>query len=75
LGAVSAIEFLYHHQLQTLGAQPMHWLGMPWATDRLGPWLAAASALALGLLGWVYFKRHWDRVWMQVMASPERGGP
>lgn len=75
LGALSAMEFLYHHQLHTLGSQPIRWLGMSWATDRLGPWLAAASALALGLLGWVYVKKHWDRVWMQVMASTERGGP
>jgi len=62
LGAASAIELIYHHQLQSSG-QPLRWLGQPWATDQALPWVLAASALGVGLAGWMFFKRRWDLAW------------
>ena len=75
LGATSAIEFFYHQPLQTLGGQPMRWLGVQWAVHQPGPWVAAVSILVLGLAGWVYCQKQWDRVWSQAMADTPRGQP
>ena len=60
LGAASAIELFYHHQLQSSASQPLRWLGQRWATDQALPWVLAASALGVGLAGWMFFKRRWD---------------
>jgi hypothetical protein len=63
LGLTSAIELFYHHQLQSSVGQPLRWLGQLWATNQPMPWLLSALALGTGLVGWVFFKRRWSRVW------------
>jgi len=69
LGAASAIELFYHHQLQSSVGQPLRWLGQLWATDQPWPWVLAAVTLLAGLAGWRWFKRQWDKAW-ESMASP-----
>jgi branched-chain amino acid transport system permease protein len=69
LGAASAIELFYHHQLQSSVGQPLRWLGQFWATDQPWPWVLAAVTLLTGLAGWRLFKRQWDKAW-ESMASP-----
>jgi len=69
LGAASAIELFYHHQLQSSMGQPLRWLGQFWATDQPWPWVLAAVTLLTGLAGWRLFKRRWDKAW-ESMASP-----
>jgi hypothetical protein len=69
LGAASAIELFYHHQLQSSVGQPLRWLGQFWATDQPWPWGLAAVTLLTGLAGWRLFKRRWDKAW-ESMASP-----
>jgi len=69
LGAASAIELFYHHQLQSSVGQPLRWLGQLWATDQPWPWVLAAVTLLTGLAGWRLFKRRWDKAW-ESMASP-----
>ncbi len=69
LGAASAIEMFYHHQLQSSVGQPLRWLGQLWATDQPWPWVLAAMTLLIGLAGWRLFKHQWDKAW-ETMASP-----
>ena len=69
LGAASAIELFYHHQLQSSVGQPLRWLGQLWATDQPWPWVLAAVTLLTGLAGWRLYKRQWDKSW-ESMASP-----
>jgi len=69
LGAASAIELFYHHQLQSSMGQPLRWLGQFWAPDQPWPWVLAAVTLLTGLAGWRLFKRRWDKAW-ESMASP-----
>ena len=69
LGAASAIELFYHHQLQSSVGQPLRWLGQLWATDQPWPWVLAAMTLLIGLAGWRLFKRQWDKAW-ESMSSP-----
>ena len=69
LGAASAIEMFYHHQLQSSVGQPLRWLGQLWATDQPWPWVLAAMTLLIGLAGWRLFKHPWDKAW-ETMASP-----
>jgi len=72
LGAASAIELFYHHQLQSSVGTPLRWLGQSWATDQPMPWALAALILLLGLAGWRFFKRQWDKTW-ETMAPPRSG--
>jgi len=72
LGAASAIELFYHHQLQSSVGQPLRWLGQLWATDQPWPWLLAALTFFIGLAGWRWFKRQWDKAW-ESMASHSGG--
>ena len=72
LGAASAIELFYHHQLQSSVGQPLRWLGQLWATDQPWPWVLAALTLLTGLAGWRWFKRQWDQAW-EIMASHSGG--
>ena len=69
LGAASAIEMFYHHQLQSSVGQPLRWLGQLWATDQPWPWVLAAMTLLIGLAGWRLFKHQWDKAW-ETIASP-----
>ena len=75
LGAASAIELLYHRQWHSSVGQPLRWLGQPWATDQPLPWVLAALALAAGLVGWMFCKRHWDRTWGQMAWVPNGANP
>ena len=72
LGAASAIELFYHHQLQSSVGQPLRWLGQLWATDQPWPWVLAALTLLTGLAGWRWFKRQWDQAW-ETMAFHSSG--
>ena len=72
LGAASAIELFYHHQLQSSMGHPLRWLGQIWATDQPWPWVLAAMTLLIGLAGWRLFKRQWDKAW-ETLASPSSG--
>ena len=75
LGAASAIELFYHRQWHSSVGQPLRWLGQPWATDQPLPWVLAALALTAGLVGWMFCKRHWDRVWGQMAWVPNGANP
>ena len=72
LGAASAIELLYHRQMQSSMGQPLRWLGQSWATDQPWPWVLAAVTLAAGLAGWRLFKRRWVKACL-TLAPPGSG--
>ena len=75
LGAASAIELFYHRQWHASVGQPLRWLGQPWSTDQPMPWVLAALALTAGWVGWMFCKRHWDRVWDQMAFVPNGANP
>ncbi len=72
LGAASAIELFYHHQLQSSVGTPLRWLGKSWATDQPMPWALAALALITGAAGWVFFKSRWNQA-RDTVSLPPRG--
>ena len=75
LGAASAIELLYHRQMQSSMGQPLRWLGQSWATDQPGPWVGAALIWATGLVGWWFFKRKWAKAGLTLRPAGRGGAP
>jgi len=71
LGAVIAIEMLYHLTLEAGNGTQMSLFGMAVDAAAPGGWLAAAALLAAGGFGFCWKKKDFARAWSEVNTEIE----